>query len=284
MKRISLLVALVAPLAFAAQASASFHLMKVSEVLPGGSGFVELQMYAQAQDRVSGHSITIYGPTGTPVEPFTFPANAPNGENQRTILVGDTDDPVAGSDFTYPLLEALSGTAGAVCFETVDCVAWGTFNTSVLPAGSNVGNPGPPIPAGSSLSRSIAGGCATLLEPADDTGDSAADFDLTPTPTPRSNAVAPTETECAGEPETIINKGPRKQSTKTKAKFKFSSPDPVTGFECSLDGKAFKSCSSPRKYKRLKRKRHEFEVRAVNAAGADPSPATYKWKVREPKG
>lgn len=274
-----------------AGASAVFHEMKIREVFPGTAlcpdcSFVELQMYSGGQNFVSGHTIRVYDMSGAPVAfaESTFGSDAPNGQTQRTILAGDSS--VAGRDSDGNFGTGIDADGGAVCFDTIDCVAWGAVNTAALPAGANVGTPAPAIPDGSSLTRSIAPGCATLLENSDDTNDSATDFAITADETPRPNGVAPTETACgggSGEPETIIDKGPRKQTTKRKAKFKFSSPDPVTGYECSLDGKAFKPCSSPRKYKRLKRKKHTFEVRAVNASGADPTPATYKWKVRKPK-
>ena len=276
-----------------AGASAAFHLMKVSEVYPGtlacpDCSFVELQMYAGGQNLVGGHSVRVYSMSGAvvPVATSTFPSNAPNGQTQRTILVGDVSVP--GRDFDGNFGTSIDAGGGAVCFDTIDCVAWGAVNTAALPAGANVGTPAPPIPDGSSLTRSIAPGCATLLEASDDTDNSTADFALIATETPRPNSVAPTEVACGGgggtgEPETIINKGPRKQTTKRKAKFKFSSPDAATGFECSIDGKPFTACSSPKKYKRLKRKKHTFEVRAIGAEGTDPTPATYKWKIRKPK-
>ena len=277
-----------------AGASAAFHLMKVSEVYPGtdldpSAAFVELQMYSGGQNFVSGHTVRVYSMSGAvvPGATSTFSTDVASGQTQRTILVGDTSVPDRDSDGDFgPSIDAAGG---AVCFDTIDCVAWGAVNTAALPAGANVGTPAPPIPDGSSLTRSIAPGCATLLEASDDTDNSTADFTLTATETPRPNGVAPTEVACsgsgggAGEPETIINKGPRKQTTKRKAKFKFTSPDAATGFECSIDGKAFKACSSPKKYKRLKRKKHTFEVRAIGAEGTDPTPATYKWKIRKPK-
>ena len=284
--------ALAAAAVLPSGASAAFHLMKVSEVYPGtlacpDCSFVELQMYAGGQNLVSGHSVRVYSMTGAvvPVATATFPSNAPNGQTQRTILVGDGSVPSRDFDGNFGV--SIDPDGGAVCFDTIDCVAWGAVNTAALPAGANVGTPAPVIPNGSSLTRSIAPGCATFLEASDDTDDSSADFAITPS-TPRPNSVVPTEVACGGGggtgvPETIINKGPRKQTTKRKAKFKFSSPDAATGFECSIDGKAFTACSSPQKYKRLKRKKHTFEVRAIGAEGTDPTPATYKWKIRKPK-
>ncbi|MGH2953065.1 MAG: S1 family peptidase [Solirubrobacterales bacterium] len=81
-------------------------------------------------------------------------------------------------------------------------------------------------------------------------------------------------------PETTITKHPRKRSRKRKARFKFIADEPAT-FECRIDKRAFKPCSSPFK-KRVSRKNHRFRVRAIDASGnVDPSPALFKWKVKK---
>ena len=82
-------------------------------------------------------------------------------------------------------------------------------------------------------------------------------------------------------PQTTIDKGPKKKTKKRKAKFVFSSSEAGSTFECKLDKKPYKSCTSPQKYKRLKRGKHKFSVRATDAAGnTDATPAKYKWKVK----
>jgi hypothetical protein len=141
------------------------------------------------------------------------------------------------------------------------------------------------IPNGSSITRSIAGGCATLLEASDDTDDSLADFAVTPDKTPRPNSVAPAEKSCGSGgggagPDTKIDKGPKRKTAKTSAKFKFSSPDRGADFECSLDRERFKPCSSPLKLKKLGKGKHVLAVRAVVDGVEDGSPATHRWKVK----
>jgi hypothetical protein len=83
-------------------------------------------------------------------------------------------------------------------------------------------------------------------------------------------------------PIVTIDKGPRKQSNKTKAKFKFSADEPAT-FECSLDGEDFAVCTSPYATPKLKPRRHTFEVRATDATGNQSGVAIYKWKVKKPR-
>lgn len=81
-------------------------------------------------------------------------------------------------------------------------------------------------------------------------------------------------------PQTKITKHPKKKSAKRKAKFKFKANEPAT-FQCKLDKKKFKKCSSPFKRK-VSRKKHKIKVRAVDALGqVDPSPAKFKWKVKK---
>lgn len=275
-------------------AAANFHLMKVTEVFPGTGGnpdsaFIELQAYQAGQNTVVGHSIRTYNAMGANIHTFNLPGNVPNAQSQRTILIGDEFPPNGvAEDFTDTALGTnITAAGGAVCFDAIDCVAWGTVNTAALPADANVGTPAPAIPDGSSLTRSIAAGCATLLEDSDDTNNSAADFSITATESPRNNATMPTEVACAippgAEPQTKIDRGPRSKTAKKKATFLFSSPDAGVSFECRIDKKAYKPCASPKVYKRLKKGKHVFSVRAVLDGTRDSSPATYKWRVKKPK-
>jgi hypothetical protein len=292
-RTVLVLTVAAAALALPAGAAANHHWMVISEVHPettpgGNTGFVELQMYSAGQNVVTGRRIDFFDSTGTEVGFVEFATDPPNAQNQRTILVGDTA--VNGADLSYPGLDAdLNRTGGAVCFDSevfmlVDCVGWGAFSGSAtLP----VGNPAPVIEVGRSLTRSIAPGCATLLEGSDDTDDSAIDFGLA-SPTPRPNAVTPTEQACTGggpgddtdPPQTKIRKPPKGKIGKDTVKVKFKSDEPDSSFECKLDRKGYKPCRSPRKLKRLDDGRHKFSVRATDAAGnTDPSPAKAKFRV-----
>ncbi len=64
-----------------------------------------------------------------------------------------------------------------------------------------------------------------------------------------------------------------------EARFRFSSSQPGSSFNCSLDGKAFKSCASPKTYGRLQKGGHTFRVKARNATAADRSPAKRQFRI-----
>jgi subtilisin-like proprotein convertase family protein len=82
-------------------------------------------------------------------------------------------------------------------------------------------------------------------------------------------------------PDTILTKKPR-SSTKTSAKVTFTSTEAST-FECKLDKKKWKSCTSPFKVRHLKVGKHKLQVRATDLAGlVDASPAKVTWKVKKP--
>lgn len=188
-----------------APALAEFHLMKVREVYPsaGNDDYVELQMYAPGQNQTAGHRVDVYPSLGIPVHSTLLP-NVPNRETQRTILIGNTGTaalPEAPTPDVQDALLQLDPAGGAVCFPDAtpaDCVTWGTFlaaANALLPDPQSANAAAPA--AGMSLTRSIAPGCATLLEPGDDTDNSSTDF-ASGSRTPRGNNVAPTETPCAG--------------------------------------------------------------------------------------
>ncbi len=289
----------LALLALAPPALATFHEMSIREVYPGGAdnaSYVELQMWSAGQNFVGTHHLVAYNANGSVNDDFALPSNVASGANQATILVADTSYSVLFDEKPTPDASDaslnLSPAGGAVCWiegAPPDCVAWGNF-TGPLPSHLpelKVGNPTSAggVSAGKALRRSIAAGCSTLLDPppTDDSDNSAADFSEQE-PAPRNNATAPTEKSCPLLPNTMITTLPTNPTDPTKstgASFSFTtSPASGASFECKLDGEpAFAPCASPKTYAGLSEGSRVFEVRAVNSAGADPTPASFKWRI-----
>jgi hypothetical protein len=81
------------------------------------------------------------------------------------------------------------------------------------------------------------------------------------------------------EPDTRITKGPKQETKKTSATFRFRSIPAGADFECKLDSGAWKDCSSPQRYNGLGKGRHTFRVRAVAGGVADPTPDRHTWRI-----
>lgn len=78
-------------------------------------------------------------------------------------------------------------------------------------------------------------------------------------------------------PETTITKSEPSPSTRTSAAFEFTSSEPGSSFQCSLDGEPWMSCVSPHEVPSWNGA-HEMRIRAVDAsANPDPTPATATW-------
>jgi hypothetical protein len=276
-------------------AQANHHLMRITEVYPGtganpDSAYVEMTMYSAGETVTNGQSIRTYNATGAEIHSFAMPGNLAKGNNQSTVLIGDSFPPNAVSaDFTDTMLGTnLIAGGGAVCFTStafgpIDCVSWGNFTgNAVLP--SSAGTPAQAIPDTSGLTRDISAGCPTALEASDDTNNSSADFDLIgfadldPTP----NTVTPTADLCA-KPDTKLTKKPKAKTKDRTPTFKFSSTSGGASFQCKLDKGSYKPCTSPSTTKKLKFGKHTFSVRAKNRNGTDPSPANARFEVVKPK-
>jgi len=293
-----LLAATVVLLVAASPAGASFHEIKVREVHPGAGddSYVVLQMFLAGQNEVSGHSMTLYDSSGALTHTSTFSANVANGENQRTLLIGDTAVSPTPDKIDSGL--SIPAAGGAACwnvggFPPVDCVAWGNFSGGAAfesATGTSAGTPVSPggITVGMAIRRKITPNCATLLEAADDTNVSATDFEEV-TPMPRNNASAITETVCAppSAPDTNITSGPANglRTNSTEATFTFTaSPSAEATFECKLDAEpSFTACTTPKSYPGLVGgvgTPHKFEVRAKHPVnGTDASPAKREWTI-----
>jgi hypothetical protein len=283
----------------AGPAAATFHEISIREVYAGsaaqpGSQYVELQAWSSGQSFLGGHSLKTYAEDGNVAGTATFASMVPNGVNQMTVLLAT---PAAEAEFGVAADKGLAGTlspsGGAVCWENLDCVSWGSFG-GALP--SPAGPPAAAIPDGQALRRTISPGCPTLLEAGDDHDNSAADLSAV-FPAPRSNSVAPSERPCArsggqqsegpgggatgrGAPQTTLRRKPAKKTADRTPTFRFGSDEAGSTFQCKVDAKPFRACRSPFTTKQLALGPHTFRVRARDESGKlDPTPASYSFRV-----
>ena len=78
--------------------------------------------------------------------------------------------------------------------------------------------------------------------------------------------------------DTTLTKVPKKETTKGRVKFRFSSTEHHSSFECKLVGEPFAPCTSPL-WMRVGLGKHLFKVKAIDPSGnIDPSPAKAKFK------
>ena len=248
----------------------------------GTTGPDQILQLAVFGNDVSGNMVTFEGLSAfehlVPVTPagtlYFFRTRVPVKGGQRIGLYAkDTSGPEA---FVWGC--AVSNSSG-----NADRDIWGDLAEAVIG--------GPPASAthGQFLSQRVP--VQVTLE-ADADGDGFGDEtqDQCPTdaatqgPCPDPPSPPPPDTSA---PDTTITKGAPNRTSQSKVRFEFTSDDPGSSFECSLEGKRldpaikqFGDCSSPRKYRRLGNGKYEFEVRATDAAGnVDASAATDRFKV-----
>jgi hypothetical protein len=286
-------------------AEATFHLMRIREVYPGsaaspGAEYVELQMFASGQNFVGGHVLRTYDASGSLVKANTLATDVPNGGSQRTVLLAT---PEAEAQFGVTGDEALAPSGqldpagGAVCWESLDCVSWGSFS-GAIPSASGAPADSGGIPDGMALRRDISAHCPTLLEEADDSDDSATDF-ADAFPAPRPNSATPSERACASpgasgnptadatpggvrpqRPQTRIGTHPPHRTRDRTPTFRFSASIAGSTYLCKLDRRPFRRCRSPFTPHRLGLGRHIFKVKARAPGGpSDLSPAVFRFRV-----
>jgi hypothetical protein len=130
-------------LAITGPVSANFHLMRINELMAQAGGdprvqFIELEMTFLGQNFVGGHQLHFFDATGKETGVFMIPGNVTNGGSVApfpSILFGTqafADHASTPPDFIIPD-GLLSPYSGKVCFEAIDCCAYGDY------AGDNTG-------------------------------------------------------------------------------------------------------------------------------------------------
>ena len=96
-----------------------------------------------------------------------------------------------------------------------------------------------------------------------------------PTLTFKTTDVIPPETKFTKKPKTGLQDHDEDEVRLQRAGSKF---------ECKIDSKKFKPCSSPLKLKKLKYGKHKIQIRAIDAAGnVDPTPLRARWNIIKPE-
>ena len=90
------LVAMVAMLSGVGTSNATFHLMRIYEVMGGAAGatniqYVEMRMAEPGQNLVGGHTICFFDANGAPWARFKFAANVASSIDESSILVGSSE-------------------------------------------------------------------------------------------------------------------------------------------------------------------------------------------------
>jgi CSLREA domain-containing protein len=195
----------------------------------------------------------------------------PNGGIQAPAIAGATVSGVSGTAEpgakvrVFRRQTASGGELGGLLAEaTADGSGnWSVAYGSAIPAGTNVA--ASQTTAAEGTSELAAATTTAPSEGGGGTGGGGAGGGA-----PTADATAPTVT---------ITKGPKARTTSTTAKFKFKANEAGSTFQCKLDKGKFKSCRSPKTYKKLKPGKHVFKVRATDKAGNVGKAAKKKFTV-----
>ena len=201
----------------------------------------------------------------------------------KTLLMSDAGGfaDVTGLTLTFDDAAAASlrdtDTMGAITSGIYKPTNYATNVTDVLPA------PAPTGPYVASLAEfnGTAPNGTWQLFVRDDLGNDAGSIAGGWTLTLATADCPPTPATDTDPPKTKISKPPPASSALSKVKVKFESDEAFSTFECKLDKKPYKPCTSPESYK-VKPGRHKIRVRAFDKAGnVDPTPARAKFKIRD---
>ncbi len=236
-------------------------------------------------------------PAGSPKENF-LASDVPGGANQSTILIAT---PEAAEQFGITADETLSPArparpgGGAVCWESLDCVSWGSFSGS-LPSPTR--RPCPRV-------SPTAWHCGARSRPA---APPCSSQPTTATTAPPTSASSPRPAPELGRPERASLRGvrrlarrsqrnrwkrPRSPADDAEAQAAAQDPRPHADLPLQLRRAAARPSSAsstaspsqpagpPSRPSELALGQHTFKVRARDECGElDPSPASYSFRVR----
>jgi hypothetical protein len=80
-------------------------------------------------------------------------------------------------------------------------------------------------------------------------------------------------------PSVDLTKTPKKKSESRTARFRFSSDELGVAFQCAIDKKALRPCESPKRFRKLKVRKHKFKLVATDGVGNPSEQTTFRWRV-----
>jgi hypothetical protein len=229
---------------------------------------------------------------GQEAQAFTRPdvhAEPPHTPRREPALVPASGAPRADVIEPFIPIAAVVPVEAPVPFAAVipaETGAGATGNTRPDPPATGEGAgepaaPAPPAPAGGQPPReATAPETTNASAPPDPAGQP-----TTNSPEPPRTSPEPVFTTSPAEPdttspETTILSAPEPITNEVDASFAFSSSEPSSKFECSLDAAPYAECTSPVTHSGLELGSHTFRVRATDSSGnVDPTPATHSWTI-----
>lgn len=251
-----------------------------------GFGNTSLELFQTAREDGTSYAvptagvITSWSFHGTGSQPGivtlrVYRHTASGGVDQFTPVAedGDARNLLGDQLFTFPTRVPVSAgdiiglraqTPGGICAST-----GGTGDTyrslgtaSATPIGASAS-----YPETSGLKIDVAAGVEADVD-GDGFGDDTQDA------CPR---LASTQGPCP--PATRITHKPANPTRHRTARFRFISDVPTATFQCKLGTHRYKACTSPHVIT-VRPGRHTFKVRAKLGNAIDPTPSTYRWRVR----
>lgn len=237
-------------------------------------------------------------PSSTPIPSGSYRASTPGGEatsGANTLITpafaGVTDP---NGTWTLRFRDGKQFDTGSVSAAALELTVPPPRTLAVTRSGAGSGEVrGTGIACGSDCTETYAEGTSVTLTATPDAGSTFAGWTGCDTPsgsicqeTMDGEETVSAAFAAASTPPTPIDTEITKKKVKAgrgKATFKFtgSGGSGMLSYECKLDGKPFKGCSSPARYRKLKPGKHKFSVRARDATGAaDVSPAKVRFKTK----
>jgi hypothetical protein len=198
------------------------------------------------------------------------------GDRFFAVCSAQSDAVVRSASYTLPQVDNAAGGAAVACPTGMRALSGGQGNDGTNDAMDRVALMGP---------FTTTAGLESMVSGQVPRGWSA--YGQSTTSEARTNrvfAVCATDTvvPVTAPPDTKVTTVKIRRA-KHKATFAFSGVGRTSGFQCKLKrpnrAASYRSCSSPKVYKRLARGKYTFFVRAFGPGGTDSTPARYRFRI-----